>query len=99
MKVTPSLPLPFKQPTVSADKKEETKLRMACQELEAMVLKQMLDTMRQSVPQDGLFSGGNAEKFFQSMQDDNMAACLDKSGGIGFGDVLYKQLLKSLPPK
>ena len=73
MKVSSSGILPLKQTNVPTDKTKETKLFAACQELEAMVIKQMLDIMRQSVPQDGLFSGGNAEKLYQSMQDENMA--------------------------
>jgi len=99
MKVTSSPLLPFKPTGGPADKNEKTKLFTACQELEALVLKQMLDVMRQSVPQDGLFSEGNAEKLFQSMQDDNLAAHLAKSGGVGFGEVLYRQLVKNLPSK
>ena len=96
MKVSSSGILPFKQTNVPTDKTKETKLFAACQELEAMVIKQMLDIMRQSVPQGGLLSGGNAEKLYQSMQDDNMASHLAKSGGLGFGEVLFQQLAKNL---
>jgi len=99
MKISPSSLLPLKQTTVGADKTKETKLYAACQQYEAQVIKQMLETMRQSVPQDGLFSGGNAEKIYQSMQDENLADHLAKSGGLGFGEVLYRQLAKHLPTK
>ena len=99
MKVATSPLLPFKQASLPTDKTKETKLYAACQDLEAMVIKQMLDIMRQSVPQNGLLSGGYAEKLYQSMQDENMATHLAKSGGLGFGEVLYQQLTKNLSSK
>jgi len=99
MKILPSSLLPLKQTSVVSDKSKETKLFAACQQYEAQVIKQMLETMRLSMPQDGLFSGGNAGKIYQSMQDENLADHLAKSGGLGFGEVLYRQLAKNLPIK
>jgi flagellar protein FlgJ len=82
----------FKQLPGTADTKKEGKLKKACQDFEALLLNQMLEVMRKSVPKNGLFSGGHAEEVFQSMQDEELAKHLAKSGGLGFADRLYAQL-------
>ena len=88
--------LAFKQSQSPADTPKETKLKNACQDFEALVMKQMLEIMRKSVPKDGLFSGGYAEEVFQSMQDEKLAEHLAQSGGLGFADSLYAQLSKQI---
>ena len=88
--------LALKQSPGSTDTGKETKLKKACQDFEALVLKQMLEVMRKSVPKDGLFSGGYAEEVFQSMQDDKLAEHLAQSGGLGFADTLYAQLSRQI---
>ena len=90
--------LALKQSSGLADTGEEAKLKKACKDFEALMLKQMLEVMRKSVPKDGLFSGGYAEEVFQSMQDDKLAEHLAQSGGLGFADSLYAQLSKQINP-
>lgn len=76
----------------SADKAKETKLHKACQDFEALLLKQLLTTMRKSVPKDGLFKTGYAEDMYNSMYDDKLAEDMAHGKGIGIADILYKQL-------
>ncbi len=83
----------------STDTPKERKLREACAGFEALMLKQILSLARQSVPKSGLLDGGYGEEMFQSIQDDQMAQKMAGSSGVGFGEMLYRQLSQAhVPP-
>ncbi len=42
---------------------------------------------------DGPFGGGNEEKQWRSMLNEQFANAIAKSGGIGIADQLYRQIL------
>ncbi len=60
-----------------------------------MLLKQFLTMARKSVPKGGILDGGYAEEMFRSMQDDELAKNLARNKGVGFGDMLYRELTKT----
>ncbi|HFQ80795.1 MAG TPA: flagellar biosynthesis protein FlgJ [Desulfobacterales bacterium] len=82
----------LKQTGAAADKLKEKKLRKACHDFEALMLKQLLTTMRKSIPKDGIFGGGYSSDMYQSMGDDALAQDMAKGRGMGLGDSLYRQL-------
>ncbi len=82
----------LKQTGAAADKLKEKKLRKACHDFEALMLKQMLTTMRKSIPKDGILQGGYSSDMYQSMHDDALAQEMAKGRGMGLGDSLYRQL-------
>lgn len=83
----------------STDTPKERKLREACAGFEALMLKQILSLARQSVPKGGLLDGGYGEEMFQSIHDDQLAQKMAGSSGIGFGEMLYRQLSHAhVPP-
>lgn len=83
----------LKKTTATTDTEKERGLRKACHDFEAIILKQMLDAMRKSIPKSGLLDGdGYADKMYQSMRDDEMAKEMARGKGMGLGEVLYKQL-------
>lgn len=72
---------------------EDAKLRQVCKDMEAVFLGMMLKQMRATVPKTGLMGGkSNASEIYQSMLDDEMSQEMAKAGGIGLGDMLYRQL-------
>ena len=83
----------------STDTLKERKLREACAGFEALMLKQILSLARQSVPKGGLVDGGYGEEMFQSIQDDQMTQKMAGGNGVGFGDMLYRQLSQAHSPK
>jgi len=89
---TPQAPVGLKEAAPAADTLKEKKLRKACNEFEALLVKQMIDAMRSSVPKSGLIDGGYAEQMYQSMYDDELAKEMSAGKGMGIGDILYKQL-------
>lgn len=74
--------------------KEDLKLRKACQGFEAMLVQQMLSTMRQTVEKSDVFGSREKEDIFQGMLDQQMADDLASKGSMGVADMLYKQLSK-----
>jgi flagellar protein FlgJ len=88
---------------VSAREKQEAdaKLREVCREMEAVFLNMMLGKMRDTVPERTLFPKSSGEKMMQSMLDVELTRAMAAGGGVGLGELLYRQLsdpgVKRLP--
>ncbi|MDR3641469.1 MAG: rod-binding protein [Humidesulfovibrio sp.] len=69
----------------------QQKLRKACADFEAVFLSKMWEQMRATIPKgDPLHSP--QEDMYRSMFDRDFSEKLASDGGIGLGDMLYKQL-------
>jgi flagellar protein FlgJ len=79
--------------------KDEKKLRKACSDLEAIFVSMMFKQMRNTVQKAGLFDGGLAEEMYEDMLYDKYAEEVSKNKGMGLGDLLYRQLSKSMKMK
>lgn len=84
--VNNQLPLSDSKPHRPDDMKRATK------EFEAFFLTQMLKVMRESVPKDGLLSGGRGGEIYTSMLDDALSKEMASRGGIGIGQLMLNQL-------
>ncbi|MEJ5242929.1 MAG: rod-binding protein [Desulfomicrobiaceae bacterium] len=69
----------------------EARLKKATQDFEALFLAQMWKQMRQGVGKDGLLSSPQSESYI-SMFDQEMGVKMAEAGGIGLGDMLFRQL-------
>lgn len=70
---------------------EET--RKAAVEIEGFLINTMIKEMRKTVPEpQGIFKRSSAETMMTEMLDQQVAIGIAESGGIGFSDMLYKQL-------
>lgn len=76
--------------------KDEKKLKKACSDLETIFVNMMFKQMRNTVQKSGLVDGGSAEEMYEDMLFDKYAEEVSKGQGTGLGDVLYKQLAKSM---
>jgi len=80
---------------------EDAKLREVCREMEAVFLNMMLGKMRDTVPERTLFPKSSGEKMMQSMLDIELTRTMAQGGGMGLGELLYKQIsnpgVKTLP--
>jgi flagellar protein FlgJ len=77
------------------DARQET-LDKACRDFESLFVNYMLQQMRQTVPQDGLFSGGQAEKLYTSMMDQEVAKEISNQRGIGLAPMMYRQMISGI---
>lgn len=72
--------------------KVDSKLLSACQNFEAVFIKQMLDAMRQTVPQKGMLDGGVGQNIYNDMLYQQYADKMAKSANFGLARLLYNQL-------
>lgn len=76
------------------DAMQKKKIRETAIEFEAQFLSQMLQPMFEGIQAEEPFSGGHAEKLWQSMMVNEYSKSIAKSGGIGLADDVQKQLLR-----
>ena len=71
-------------------------LKAAAQQFEALFLQQVMKSMRDTVPQDGLLNS-DSSRFYTGLLDQQLAQNLSSSGkGIGFARLIEQQLGKNL---
>lgn len=71
--------------------RDDTALKEACRQFEAIFVKQMLNSMRKTVNRSGLIDGGFSEEIFEDMLYDEYADKMTKTAGLGIADILYRQ--------
>lgn len=84
--------------TVRPASKDPQALRQACQQFEAVLLSQLLQKMRDTVPEDPLLGDNNEQKIYYSMLDWEMAQQVSRTQGVGIADMLYRQLSRLIQP-
>jgi flagellar protein FlgJ len=70
----------------------DKELEKACHEFESLFIKYMLQTMRDTIPENSLFDGGQAEKIYTGMLDDQVARTVSQQRGIGLAAIMYAQM-------
>lgn len=98
MQIQPTVSTLLKKTGQPTDTPEEKKLKKACQDFEAIIMQQLLSTMRKSVPKDELLGSGYAQDMYQSMYDESLAREMASGKGIGLADTLYHQLSGAIQP-
>jgi flagellar protein FlgJ len=87
-------------PTVKAGGDQGTErhkaLKNACRDFESLFVNYMLKQMRQTVPQDGLFGAGHAEKMYTSMMDSEVAKEISRQRGLGLAPMMYHQMMAAI---
>jgi flagellar protein FlgJ len=71
---------------------DDTKLREAANDFEAIFIQQMLKTMRKTSFESDLLPKSEGEKVFQSLLDEQYALLSAKSASLGLGEMIYQQL-------
>ncbi len=70
---------------------EDEQLMKAARQFEALFIQQMLQGMRETVPESELIDGGMAEEIYEGMLDEAYAEKMAQSGGMGLADKIYEQ--------
>lgn len=79
------------QGSAPASSNPKERMRQACQEFESLFIYKLLERMRATVPQEGYLHSAQ-EDVYQAICDQQVATALARSGGIGLGEMLYRQL-------
>lgn len=84
----------------TADPAQQKKLKKACADFEAMLVFQLLKTMRQSAPRNGFLKPSQGRETYEMMLDQKIAEELaNKGGGLGLQKMLYNQMMQRNPKK
>jgi peptidoglycan hydrolase FlgJ len=75
---------------------DEAKLKKVCMDFESIFIQQLLKSMREAIPQSGLFGSSSGKDIFQSLFDQEMSSSLAHQRGVGFGKMVYTQMMARL---
>ncbi len=71
---------------------KQKEIESAAQQFEGMLLKQMLASMWNTVPKDGMISGSNEEEQYRDMLHQAYADDLSKGQGLGIKEVIIREM-------
>jgi Rod binding domain-containing protein len=74
-----------------AEQDHSQAIRGAAQQFEALLLTQLMSTMRRTIPQ-GMMGSGYDSQVFTSMFDQAMSDQMSRGGGVGLADIIARQL-------
>ncbi len=80
---------------------QERAVKDAAHQFESYFLSHLLKTMRETIPEGGIFQQGFGNDVYTEMLDQEYARILSEGGGIGLSQVLERQLTPAgaeLPP-
>jgi Rod binding domain-containing protein len=89
-----SLLTPTAQAPKAGARSSAAQIAATAQNFESSFLSNMLGQMFAGVSTDGPFGGGQGEGAFRSFLMDAFAQQITKSGGIGLGSAVQKEMLK-----
>ncbi|NGX16218.1 flagellar assembly peptidoglycan hydrolase FlgJ [Wenzhouxiangella sp. XN24] len=68
--------------------------RKTAEQFEALFVQMMVKQMREAMPTDsGLFGGGESQKLYEEMHDQQLSLAMARRGGLGIADAIERQLL------
>jgi flagellar protein FlgJ len=91
MQIQTSITRPVTANAGQADR-SDAKLKKACRDFESVLVNQMLQKMRASVPKNDFFGSSKEEDTFQGMLDEKLADNISQTGVMKLGDLIYKQI-------
>jgi len=86
----------FQAALEDAVRKNDARLRAACQGVESYLLQVMYREIRKAgFHTDGFFAKSNAEEIFEDMLYEEYSKIAASRGGIGLAGMMYRQLVRS----
>lgn len=87
---------PLRPPDAMLSRQESEELRRISHELEGLFLRQLLETMRATLPEGGLCERSAGDELFTSLLDERLASMAAQRMQRGIGEALYRQLRQRL---
>lgn len=72
---------------------EDLRLKRACQDFESLFLAHMMKAMRKTLPESGLFGDGLGGSHFSALFDEELAARISRTKGVGLAEILHRELM------
>jgi peptidoglycan hydrolase FlgJ len=86
--------------TKTDNSSENTKLKQACADFEAILLDSMFQSMRKTLSGDDVFGKSLGRDIYESMYYTQISKDLASKGkGLGLGEILYQQLSSRMEKK
>lgn len=76
-------------------KGDEEQARKLARDFESFFLSQMLQPMFRDTTPEAPFGGGAGEDAWRSLQVDEYGKAIARSGGVGIGDMVLREILKA----
>jgi flagellar protein FlgJ len=76
----------------ASSKSDDKDLEIACRDFESLFVNYLMQKMRDTIPDNSLFGGGQAEKIYTGMLDNEVAKSVSQQRGIGLAAVMYAQM-------
>ena len=76
----------------ASSKSDDKDLEIACRDFESLFVNYLMQKMRDTIPDDSLFGGGQAEKIYTGMLDNEVAKSVSQQRGIGLAALMYAQM-------
>ncbi|MBF0352261.1 MAG: rod-binding protein [SAR324 cluster bacterium] len=74
------------------DNSPDQQLKKVASDFEALMVQQMMESMRESVGESELLPQSQGEKVFQSMLDGEYASMASQKGELGLSRIIYEQM-------
>jgi len=74
----------------------DSRLKRACADFEAIFLNLLVQTMRRSIPEGGVFGKTHQSDIYDSLFLQEMSTQLARQRGFGIGDALYRQVRRRM---
>ena len=91
--------MPFEQMAANSHIPEKEKVKEACRQFEAVLLRQILGEARKTVIQSPGSDNSNTAGIYNDMINNQMADSISQSGAFGLAKSLQAQLLHQVLPK
>jgi peptidoglycan hydrolase FlgJ len=80
----------------SMDGQTDDRLKKACSDFEGIFLNMMVQTMKKTIPKDGILGKSHQSEVFDSMFFQEISSQLARERGLGIGDALYRQVRRQM---
>jgi flagellar protein FlgJ len=81
----------------SLDTDTPRSLKEAAQQFESVFVAKLFETMRRTIPSSKVMGDDSSMKMYQQMLDNEFANKISQAGGLGIGEMLYRQLSGGSP--
>ncbi len=87
----PTLPTPLPP---NGKKIDETKLKRACEDFEALFINQLMQSMRRTVLKSKILEDAPGKEVYQSLFDREISKKMAQKGALGVGKGIYRKVME-----